>query len=306
MNNQIYAWEKREGLIKESVWLAQGINLYREQVNKNPDDRETKTNLAKLLIRSGTDEKMHYVNLVKAQQLFEEVLVLHPNDDDALYRLGHISYEIGEFEKSITYFEKAMEQPLSDIRKFRTLATISKSSSKLFDDEKALCFMQKAKEIDKERNYYSEITDLENLIKENGHLRRSVRYSDGSTLFVSLGDIKKLKEETVDEEEAELDMSHFHPSFTGPKEATRLERKEAELLLYLIERNTRYVRKEELLMLWEEDEAPKVDTIKSYISTIKRKVGPCLSEDSGSIITNKRGNGYRWTCEVPTKIIKEL
>jgi len=306
MNNNRNSWKKREGLIKESVWLAQGIELYREQLNKNPEDRETKMNLANLLIRSGTDEKMQYVNLQKAQQLFEEVLVLNPNDVDALYRLGHISYENREYEKSIFYFEKAIELPLSEIRTFRVFCTMSKSFAKLFDDEKALIFFQKAKEMDKERNFTNEMTELEQLIKENGRLQRQVRYPDGTTISLPLDNMEQLQAETAEDNEAELDVSHFHPTFTGPEDFTRLERKEAEILRMLIERNPHYVSIKELLNVWDEGETPEEATVKAYISKIKRKVGKCFAEDSSPIITNKRGQGYRWTCEVPTKIIKAL
>ncbi|MEH6908551.1 tetratricopeptide repeat protein [Neobacillus drentensis] len=110
MKYQISNWKKREGHIKESVWLSQGIKLYREILMDHPNDMEAKSDLAKLLIRSGTDEKMKYVNLINAQDLFEEVLKLFPNDDKALYRLAHISYENRKYERCITYFTKALEQ----------------------------------------------------------------------------------------------------------------------------------------------------------------------------------------------------
>jgi tetratricopeptide (TPR) repeat protein len=115
MPKQISEWKKLEGRMKESVWLSQGIDLYRDQLINKPEDKKSKIKLGKLLVRNGTDEKIKYVNLQKAQALFEEVLELFPNDADALYRLGHISYENGEYERSISYFIQALEQPLSEI-----------------------------------------------------------------------------------------------------------------------------------------------------------------------------------------------
>jgi hypothetical protein len=84
MTNEINNWKKREGHMKESVWLSQGIQLYRERLNNNPEDIECKAELAKLLIRTGTDEKIKYVNLMKAQDLFAEVLDHFPNDAEAI------------------------------------------------------------------------------------------------------------------------------------------------------------------------------------------------------------------------------
>jgi tetratricopeptide (TPR) repeat protein len=275
-------------------------------LHQNPSDLEGKADLAKLLIRSGTDEKMKYINLMNAQQLFEEVLELFSDNADALYRLGHICYENKEYEKCITYFTRALEQPLSEIRSFRAASTISKAYFSIGDEEKANRFLQKAKEIDKERNFTNEMTELENIITENGIYRRSVRYPDGTYQFITVEDAESLKDETIEDGDAELDLSHAQPTFTGPEDTVRLERKEAEILCYLIERDNRFVGSLELLNVWEEDEEPELGTIKSYISKIRTKVGECLPNDKNEIIKTQRGQGYKWICEIPTKIIKNL
>jgi hypothetical protein len=67
MTNQINIWKKREKRMDESAWLAEGIDLYRELLSENPYQIEFKNELAKLLIRSGTDEKMKFVNLIYAE-----------------------------------------------------------------------------------------------------------------------------------------------------------------------------------------------------------------------------------------------
>ena len=304
MTNEVRIWKKREGHIKESVWLTQGIRIYRKILNHNPEDMECKAELAKLLIRTGTDEKMKYINLMKAQDLFAEVLDLFPNDAEALYRLGHISYEMSEYERSITYFTKALEQPLSDTRAFRSYSTLSKACYHLGDDENALSFLQKAKEMDQERNFTSDINEVEHLITEEGLFKRTVRYPDGTYQLITIEQAESLKAETAEKGEADLDLSHFHPTFTGPKDDARLERKEAEILCYLIERDQRFISKEELLNIWEEGEAPELDTIKSYISKIKRKIGTCFPEDHKPVILTKWGEGYKWSSKLPTTIIK--
>jgi len=306
MINKIINWKQREGLMNEYQWLSLGIQLYRERLQKDPGDAECMAALAKLLIRSGTDEKMRYMNLIKAQELFSEVLALYQNDAEALYRLGHISYEHGEYENCIHYFLRALDQPLSQIRAFRAFSTASKAYFHLGDEENALAFLEKAEEIDQERNFTTEINETKTLLTQKGTFRRIVTYSDGTSQFITLQEVEQLKGETANDDEAELDVSHFHPTFTGPEAGVRLERKEAEILQYLIERNNRYISREELLNIWEEDDAPELDTIKTYISKIKRKLKECFSEESGPIIHSKRGQGYRWTCKVATKVIKVL
>ena len=291
--------------MNESVWLSEGIRLYRERLQDKPFDMNAKADLAKLLLRSGNDEKLRYVNLNEAQHLFEEVLTLYPQNAEALYRLGHIWYDIDEYGNSIASFMKVLDKPLSSIRMFRTFSIMSKAYFHLGDDDKALCFFKKAIAMDQERNFTSEIQEIESLITQGGSNKRLVRYADGVSQFVTPVDVVKLKAETVVHEEAVLDLNHEYFTFDGPIGDARLERKEAELLRYLIERKHKMVSMEELLNVWEEDEAPLIKTIRSYISKIRAKLKQCLPEETRKIIETKSGQGYRWVSKIPVTIMKD-
>lgn len=306
MNKEIRSWKLREGTIKESVWLSEGIKLFRRLAENDPENIEYKANLAKLLIRSGTDEKLKFINLMNAKRLFEEVVKLLPNSAEALYRLGHICYENMEYEKSIEYFTKAIEFPMSEIRMVRAYLTIAKAYYHLSDDGKSNTYLQKAIEIDTEKNFTSEINEVRSLITEEDYYRRIVRYSDGEQEFLTVKGVKDQRTYDVMDEVAELDLSHFRPTFIGLEDSAHLERREAEILCYLIEQKHKFVSKEELFKVWDEDERPTTKTITSYISTIKRKIRPCLPEDNNEIISSKRGIGYRWISTIPTKITKHL
>lgn len=303
MTNQINNWKKREKRMNESAWLSEGIDLYREQLSQNPNQIENKTELAKLLIRSGTDEKMKYVNLIQAEQLFNEVLEIFPDHIDALYRLGHIHFENREYEKSIDFFQKALEQTLSDIRAFRVFFTMSKAYYYLEDEGNALIFFEEANKLDKERNFSSELNELERLLKNEGRHQMVVQYPDGVFMLETYGDSERIKNHTVEGGDPVLDVAHFHPTYFGPEGHVRLQRKEAEILKYLIQ-NKGFVHQDQLLILWEEDEKPEPDTIKSYISKIRTQLKTCFPDDFGSFIENKRGQGYRWT-GTPTIIIEK-
>jgi len=306
LRDEIRNWRNREGLIQESAWLAEGIRIFRILLEDDSGNVDYKTELAKLLLRSGTDEKLKYVNLMKAKQLFDEVVELLPNNGEAFYRLGHIYYENGEFEKCIESFTKAAALSLSDIRLFRAFATISKAFYHLGEDGTSKNYLEKAIELDKENNFTSEINEVRKLITQDGQHRRVVRYSDGVTLFITREDAEKLSEDADSEGEAVLDLSQFHPSFYGPIDVKRLERKEAQLLCYFIERKYKFVSMEELVTVWEEGEQPTFNTIKSMISKLRTKVKVCLPEAHNEIIVSKRGVGYRWVCSIPTKVIKHL
>jgi tetratricopeptide (TPR) repeat protein len=303
MTNQINIWKKREKRMDESAWLAEGIDLYRELLSENPYQIEFKNELAKLLIRSGTDEKMKFVNLIYAEQLFNEVLEIFPENLDALYRLGHIHFENRNYERSIDFFKKALEQRLSEIRVFRIFFTMSKANHYLVDEGNALLYFKKAKESDPERNFLSELNELEQMLKNDGRNKLVAHYPDEIVILVSYADSERLKDDTVTGEDPVLDLTHFHPTYFGPEGHVRLERKEAELLKYLI-KNRHFIQKEQLLNLWEEDEKPVPETIKSYISKIRKKLIQCFPEKNSSFIENKRGQGYRWT-GAPTIILEK-
>jgi tetratricopeptide (TPR) repeat protein len=304
--DEIRNWKNREGSVKESVWLNEGIRIFRRLLDETPEEIEYKTNLAKLLIRSGTDEKLKHVNLMNARNLFEEVVKIFPYNGEALYRLGHICYENNEFETSIEYFKKAVKQSLSEIRLFRAYSAISKAYYHLGEEVQSKNYLQHVIELDKEKNFTSEINEVRSLITQDGHLKRLVRYSDGFNLFITVEEAEKLSMDGDSDGEAILDLSHFHPSFNGSIDAIRLERKEAEILSYLIERDYKFVSMDELLNVWEEGEQPKLSTIRANISRLRRKVRSCLPDDNNEFIVSKRGIGYRWMCSIPTKIIKQL
>lgn len=306
MRDDVRVWRNREGSVKESAWLSEGMKIFRRLLEGDPGNLEYKTELARLLTRSGTDEKLKYVNLLNAKELFAEVVELFPNNGEALYRLGHIYYETGEFERCIEFFTKAVGESLSDIRLFRAFATISKAFYHLGEDEMSKDYLEKAIEQDKEHNFTSEINEVRSLITQGGHHRRLVRYADGVSLFITVDQAEALGEETVSEGEAVLDLSHFRPAFTGPVDVRFLERKEAEVLCYLIDRKNKFVSTEELLNVWEEDERPLLSSIRPIISKLRNKVRVCLPEEHNEIIVSKRGIGYRWLCSIPINVIKQL
>jgi DNA-binding response OmpR family regulator len=161
-------------------------------------------------------------------------------------------------------------------------------------------------QMDNEKNFTSEINEVRSLITQDGHLRRFVRYSDGFNEFLSVEEAERLRINAESDGEAVLDLSHFRPSFSGPLDVAHLERKEAEILRYLMERDYKFVPTEELLNVWDEGEQPEVGTIRANISRLRRKLKGCLTDEDIDIIASKRGIGYRWVCSIPTQIIKHL
>ena len=66
-----------------------------------------------------------------------------------------------------------------------------------------------------------------------------------------------------------------------------LKRKEAEILLYLINRKNEIVSSDELIEnLWDSDKIPVYATIRTYIKNLRRAIG-------GERIENIKGSGYR-------------
>jgi DNA-binding response OmpR family regulator len=187
---------------------------------------------------------------------------------------------------------------------FRAYATMAKASYKLGDDLEAIRYLEKAIESDEEHNFSSEIIEVRALITQKGQQTRAIRYPDGTYMLATIGDVENVQMENEDNE-ATLDLANLRPTFSGPTDVTRLQRKEAEVLKYLIEKG-RFVSKGELVQyVWQEDEAPEFSSIKPIISKINRKVKKCLPENTQNPIVNKRGSGYKWS-SIDTKIITVL
>ncbi len=262
---------------------------------------ELKADYAKLLVQCGTDEKLKHVNMEHARRLFEEVLELFPAQSDAMYRLGHVYFELRDYRKSVEYFLKALSQPMSDVRKLRSYITLSKAYFWLDEHDQAISNLDKAKALDEDRNFTSELDEAIVLFSDTYPDGRIVKDPSGKKTVLSNEEVDELLDGLIDKE-AILDFRDFTPMFTGLNSTVPLERKEARILEFLYDRRNRHVNTEEIMSLWEEGERPALGTIKSYISKIRTKVKASMPTEYQSIIINKHGLGYRWVCPVPLNI----
>ena len=104
--------------------------------------------------------------------------------------------------------------------------------------------------------------------------------------------IENIKRQYNIDEEIEIDKNCFFNALTHKVrhkgEVLSLSAKESDVLHYLIRNKNRVVSSDELLQqLWEFDEMPSHDTIRTYIKSLRNTLGK-------EHIINIRGEGYRF------------
>ena len=104
--------------------------------------------------------------------------------------------------------------------------------------------------------------------------------------------IENIKRQFSIDEEIEIDKDIvFNPlthQLTIDKELKSISSKESALLHYLISNKNRVISSDEILQnLWDYDEMPSTDTIRTYVKKLRQLIGK-------EHILNIRGQGYRF------------
>lgn len=320
-NREIINWENRKETMPPTKWIQQGINLYRELLDEDPDNIKYKEELAKLLSTKGKDEKLFSFNLGEAEQLFKEVLEVNPDHSEAHYRLGHIYFEKGNFYKksanqskmekfyneSVRWFEKALNYPLSNTQLVRTYCTLAKAYHFLEYFSDSYEYLKKATEADNERNFTAEIKDAEKVITENKEKDIITRCSDGSSLLIKSEEVPDFILETEENGEIALDLSSPQPTILGNEHVEILERRAACILYVLDNKKDTFVSLEEIMQEVFENQIKSLNSIKSYISEIRKILKRCSPNDfEGNPIINKRGIGYQLNRNIKLNIVEAI
>ena len=321
MNREIINWENRKETMPPTKWIQQGINLYRELLDEDPDNIKYKEELAKLLSTKGKDEKLFSFNLGEAEQLFKEVLEVNPDHSEAHYRLGHIYFEKGNFYKksanqskmekfyneSVRWFEKALNYPLSNTQLVRTYCTLAKAYHFLEYFSESNEYLKKATEADNERNFTDEIKEVEEAIAEKGVNIAVVQNSDGTSLLVTSEQLAIVIGEIVDDGEIVFDLSSLQPTILGNEHVEILERRAACILYVLDNKKDTFVSLEEIMQEVFENQIKSLNSIKSYISEIRKILKRCSPNDfEGNPIINKRGIGYQLNRNIKLNIVEAI
>jgi protein O-GlcNAc transferase len=117
-------------------------------------------------------EHYHKGDLQNSERLFKEILVMHPDDIDALNYLGVISFQSENYDKAIEYIQKALKIAPNDPLNFFALNVIGNSFLKRGETDNAIINYQKALEInpDSAEVYFS----LGNIFREKQDFNNAI------------------------------------------------------------------------------------------------------------------------------------
>lgn len=305
---QFEDWMDREGITPDEEWVSSGIELSRKLLRLEPENVQYKTNLAKLLLDLGRDEKLIKENYRRARELFLEVLQVSPSNSFAHYHLGWIESFNKRWEASIRHFQKALQSELLPLSsRVRALANLSISYSNIGMEKEAHDYYEAARETDVHKECTTEIEFVRLSLGASNHA--GVSYGD--FVINTNGNLRMVSWEEANEAVRDstgylvldrLDQDQlFHPDNPVPMP---LDPREADLLEYLLKKpgihRTDAIRRS----IWP---GSRSQVVKSYIRRVRQNLAECFdctdNEVMEHILVTVEG-GYAWRDQTPYRIIR--
>lgn len=294
-------WLEQEGWMDERRWIEEGIDLQRQLINECPGEVRHKTQLAKLLLQHGRNEKIKYGNRTKALPLFQEALEMNPEDPYPHYHIGYIHFLDNRWEEAVDHFTVFLRRPrLPVVYRVRALCASAISHHMLGNEEKARCLLEEASSADKEGIHSTEIKlALIHLERPVHHYPFMLINSEGEKRSISREEAEILSEE-VGTDGFLLDLRAHRMELTGPRDTIRLSETRARLLECLWTAQKALTNEQIAEKVW--GERDKFRVVKTTISRLRQQISRCLKEPADHVIQHD-GNGYRWNSASPWKII---
>jgi len=149
---EAFSFAATEERTKELSQKAQG--LYNKVLQNNPANLDAKTNLAMTYIAAG-EQPMQGI------QLLREVITTNPNNEKALFNLGILSIQSGQYDKAVERFRHLVEVNPKHVQGNFYLAV---SLAEIGKKEEARQVFTAAKKLDDNPEYQASIdTELEKL-----------------------------------------------------------------------------------------------------------------------------------------------
>ena len=140
---------------KKPLYNEKSRVLYNKALAMNPDDLETKSKLAMTYVASTTP--------MEGIKILREVIEKDPNNETALFNLGYLSMQSGQYSKAVDRFKKLIEvNPQHSTGMFY----LGLSYSELGNKQKARDCFEKAKTLDKDPEFQSII---DSYLKDETH-----------------------------------------------------------------------------------------------------------------------------------------
>jgi DNA-binding winged helix-turn-helix (wHTH) protein len=303
-------WLERDGLDEgdeRNAWLEEGINLYRQFLQLNPKEPRYAIMLADLYLQWGRDEKIRRGNHLKAYEILRKATIYSPSKPDAFYHLSFIfANEERKWEAVLFYGKEALEKGIDGSKRIKLLCNVALGYARLGYIQKAMEYMKEACELDKmgEHGWFIEL--YMDRIKKRVTEPILLKEPQEKRKTVSKHDANQVKEDAMEGKCVVLDLAADEKYFYAYKDTVRLERKEAEILGYLIDHQMTLCPKHRIEEAIWHDRPVGAATVKRYIASLRRKLSQAMGRDDISenilVTTNE---GYEWKADIPSIVLRK-
>lgn len=303
------SWLDRDGLDEgedRNAWLEEGIQLYKQFIQLDKKELRYRIVLAELYLELGRDRKIRQGNYLRAYDTLRLATIYAPNKPDAFYHLSFIlAKEKRRWEAVLFYGNEALAKGLTGSKQIKLFCNMALGYARLGYVSKALELFEKAKKLDQEKEYEWFIELYFDQMKENRREPILLKETNEKRKSVTKRDYDKVLEDAMDGKCVVLDLTREDKFFCGIKDAVRLERKEAEILGYLMDHAMTSCPKKRIEESIWDDRKVSPSAVKRYIASIRRKLSQATGLDNiAASMLATTSDGYKWKTDIPSIVLR--
>ncbi|WP_088103009.1 helix-turn-helix domain-containing protein [Halalkalibacter urbisdiaboli] len=302
-------WLDRDGLDEgeeRNAWLEEGVDLYKQFIQLDKKEPRYSITLSELYLEVGRDEKMKRGNQLAAYETLRLASIHASTKPDAFYHLSFVlAKEKRKWEAVLFYGNEALERGLVGSKRIKLLCNLGLGYARLGYIDKAFKLFEEAKMLDEHHEHEWFIELYSDKIKENRREPILLKESNEKRRFVSRDSYKDVIEDAMNGKCVVLDLTKADKYFRAFKDDVHLERKEAEILGFIMDHALSSCSKESIeKSIWEERKVSD-STVKKYMLKIRNKLSQAMGrediKDSVLVTTNK---GYEWRIDTPYYVLR--
>ncbi|ADU29388.1 transcriptional regulator domain-containing protein [Evansella cellulosilytica DSM 2522] len=302
-------WLERDGLDvgeERNAWLEEGVELYKKFIEIDKKEPRYSITLSELYLEVGREEKIKKGNQIKAYQTLRSATLYAPKKPDAFYHLSFIlAKEKRKWEAVLFYGNEALEKGVTGSRRIKLLCNLALGYARLGYIVKSLELFEEAKALDEQMEHEWFIELYSDRMKENRREPILLKETNEKRKAVSKEDYNHILEDAMDGKCVVLDLTKENKFFRGIKDDIRLERKEAEVLGYLIDHSMTSCPKKRIEESIWDDCKVSASAVKRYITSIRRKLSEAMGrEDIAAAVLVTTNDGYEWKSEIPSVVLR--
>jgi tetratricopeptide (TPR) repeat protein len=302
------SWLERDGLDEgedRTAWLAEGVELYKQFIKLDKKEPRYSITLAELFLEVGRDEKIRRGNHFAAYRTLREATIYAPNKPDAFYHLSFVlAKEKRKWEAALFYGNEALQKGITGSKRIKLLCNVALGYARLGYVVKAFELFQEARklDVDDELDWFIEL--YVDQMKENRREPILLKESNEKRRFVSRDHYTSVIDDALDGKCVVLDLTKEDKYFRAADDI-RLERKEAEILGYLMDNAMTSCPKERIEeSIWDERKV-SASAVKRYMASIRRKLKQAMGRDDiaeNVLVTTDKG--YEWRAEKKSIVLR--